>query len=331
MSTARTRFPRVKHFVQLAFLLRNSGGHTQPQEVPMNEMSSPPRPAFEATFVPAREAPWWRNASTLIAALAFLLSLSTSLISSYTAHRKDVHDQQAQLTSVIEKLQQIPIARQSAPRSPAVDAAFVEQTRMLTKAARDLAERLGRNAPAPELMTVAFSLVGFEDYTAAKRAYRQAVAVADNFSDEVSALRSYGVTMIRYAHTDEERAEGERAFEQAMNIGTKYPDIAANPAEISAAHALTQLAWMDVWSDFDCTKALFHLQQADRFIASAATGPGWSDPRFKSQAWHEALSHCDATGRLPFRYRPGIEPPALPDDAPETARSPAPDHESTRG
>ncbi|HXT78574.1 MAG TPA: hypothetical protein VN702_03345 [Acetobacteraceae bacterium] len=266
----------------------------------------PPLPPAASTA----DAPWWKNAAVLIAALAFVLSLATSLISAYTAHQKDVHDQQAALSAVVEKLLQIPVtettllASASGRNTPNLGPVFTEQSRMLTLEAYTLARRLGNGAPAPELMNVAMNLASFENYPAAKQMYKQAASVADNFSDEVSALRNLGVAMIRLAQTDHERAEGEQAFEKAMDIGAKYPEVARNPDEIAYTHALTQLAWTDAWSGFDCTKSEFHLQQADKFVQAAANGPGGGQIVPDAEAWHQALRHCDDHGRLPSRWYP---------------------------
>ena len=283
-------------------------------ELPRPEPEAPAAPVVPNTFFKATSAPelpWSKNVPVLIAALAFFLSLLTSLISAYAAYKKDVHDRQAELSAVVEKLLQIPVSRASLSSSikeggiASLEQVFAEQNRMLTLEGYNLALRLGSDAAAPELMNIAAMLTAFENYRAAKQIYRQATLVADNFADEVTALRTFGLTMIRFAQIDRERSEGEQAFEQAMNIGSKYPDVARNPAEISYAHALTQTAWTDAWSGFDCNKAEFHLQQADKF-EQAATGGQFGPPlQPMTKAWHEALLHCDESGRLPFEWRPG--------------------------
>ena len=114
-------------------------------------------------------------------------------------------------------------------------------------------------------------LVNAENYAAVKRTYRLATEVADNFSDEVYSLRVLGDALIRYGQSDRERAEGEEAFEAAMNIGTRYPDLARNIDEISYTNLLTQLAWLSTWSGFDCRRASFNLEQADKFSQTTGT------------------------------------------------------------
>lgn len=313
---------------------RSGGLANQPTlELLMEEM---PRPESEAPLAPAAataslkpasapEAPWWKNVAVLIAVLAFALSLTTSIIAAYAAYRRDIHDQQAELSADVEKLLQIPVTEAAlaysagGPDMTTLEPVFTEQRRMLTLEAYNLARRLGRDAGAPELMTVAELLTGFENYRAAKQMSRQATSVADNFSDEVSALRNFGLTIIRFASNDSERADGEHAFEEAMDIGSKYPDVARNPEEIAYAHALTQVAWTDAESGFDCTKAEFHIQQADKFTQAASNGPFGHDIQAMTKSWHEALTHCDKSRRLPFQFRPVIGMAAS-----STAQSPPP-------
>lgn len=273
------------------------------------------------------QTPWWKNAPAFIAGCGFLLSLVTAMVSTYTAYKKDIHDQQAELSSAVEKLLNIPIAKATLDSKNSkinLDGVFSEQSRMLTLEAYSLARRLGSYAPAPELMNVALHLRSFENYQAAKQIWRQATIVADNFSDEVSAIRAYGLAMISLAQSSDERAEGERQFEKAMDIGAKYPDVARDPAEIAYTHALTQLAWTDAWSGFDCAKAEFHLQQADKFVNAAMAGPGGPQVQAMAKPWHESLAHCE-NGALSFQWRSMARDAAQRAPAPGvTGQSPAP-------
>lgn len=272
-----------------------------------------PAPAT-ITSKPAREGrvPWWRNPSVLIAALAFCLSLITSLFAGVTAYRKDIHDRQAELSGDIGKILDLQAdqANLYATEGPAnaarLQPVFSEHYRVLTFRAYSLARHLGLNAPAPDLMQVANMLRTFENFSAAKEMYRQATLVADNFSDDVSALRAYGLIMISFGSDAHERAEGERAFEKAVDIGARYPDVAHNLAEISYTNALTQVAWTDAWSGIDCRKAEVHLHAVDGLIVKALADPRGIQLRSMAEAWHASLRHCDANNRLPFQWRPGM-------------------------
>lgn len=263
---------------------------------------------------PAREGriPWWRNPSVLIGTLAFCLSLITSVFAGVTAYRKDIHDRQAELSREIERILQLQADQaklyvsEGAAKATRMQPVFSEQYRVLTSQAYSLARHLGLDASAPDLMQVAGMLTSFENFTAAKEMYRQATLVADNFSDEVSALRGYGMSMIIWGNNAHERAEGEQAFEKAMNISAQYPDGGQGPAELSYTNALTQIAWTSAWSGLDCRKAEVHLQAADRFIAKALEDPRHMQVKSMAEVWHASLRHCDTNNRLPFRWRPGM-------------------------
>jgi hypothetical protein len=65
---------------------------------------------------------WWKDYSLLIAGLAFVLALITSLITAWTGYVKDIHDQQARLAEIIQSMQdlilKVPEVRQRYKDSP---------------------------------------------------------------------------------------------------------------------------------------------------------------------------------------------------------------------
>src|SRR5580658_840360 len=52
---------------------------------------------------------WWTDYGMLLAIAGFALSLATGIISAYVGYRKDIHDQQAQLASVLQTIQELTI------------------------------------------------------------------------------------------------------------------------------------------------------------------------------------------------------------------------------
>src|SRR6266542_1369220 len=50
---------------------------------------------------------WLRNYPFLVSLLAFLLSLSTAILSVYVSHRKDINDQLSQLPTTMQAIQDL--------------------------------------------------------------------------------------------------------------------------------------------------------------------------------------------------------------------------------
>lgn len=79
-------------------------GHGEQIEVASPAADSSPQPRKLSSGTERR---WWRNYPLLISAAAFALSLITSLISAYTSYRRDIHDQQTQLSFLTQSLQDL--------------------------------------------------------------------------------------------------------------------------------------------------------------------------------------------------------------------------------
>jgi hypothetical protein len=127
----------------------------------MAEQSSPP-PAETDRTMPSRSGVFLSNYSVLIAAMAFLLSLVTTMISIWTGHVKDVHDQQAHLVVLTQDLLnldlKVPEIRRQYEISPdlhSILTSIAQQERSIHGDAVALALGLGTNAPAGELITLA--------------------------------------------------------------------------------------------------------------------------------------------------------------------------------
>jgi hypothetical protein len=196
---------------------------------------------------------------------------------------------------------------------------FAEEARMFTNQGYTLARELGRNAPAPELMTLAFSLAEFENYRGSRDLLQQAVSVANNFSDEVSALRNFGFALIRSGRTEKELVQAERIFERALRIGDKYPDIAENNEELAYTHALTEVSWAAAVVALNCEAAAPHLARAEVFASKTFS---MMEMQFRTQIndIRDSLSGC-VNNRLSLdkipNFTPVIAPLVLPSARPD--------------
>jgi hypothetical protein len=102
---------------------------------------------------------WWKDYSLLIAVLAFLLSLVTTMVSTWIGHLKDVHDQQTQLLSLTQDLQDLDLKsrqyRQQYSLGGPIFTSIAQQERAIHSDAVAVALGLGTNAPTGELIILA--------------------------------------------------------------------------------------------------------------------------------------------------------------------------------
>ncbi|MBV9734614.1 MAG: hypothetical protein JO209_01805 [Acidisphaera sp.] len=273
--------------------------------------------------------PWWKAASASVPALAFALSLFTAGLSIYTARNKDINDQRAELSRLTEKILLYPVSTQIALKQAGADYVtfsdqFSSELSLTTQQAYLLATSLGGNTSTQELVAIANSMVNLERYTAAKRMAHQAVAVADNFFDEIGALRQLSDLETRFAEDQAEREQGAQDFERALRIGDRYPEVARNAAELAYTNAQTELVWGRSTALTDCADASRHFGQSMQMIQPFNLGSTTNVLRAQNLAWLSALTHCEQN-RLPFAWVPPlVPPPAPPQTAPFPSLSPPP-------
>jgi hypothetical protein len=164
--------------------------------------------------------PWWKDYSLLIAIMAFVLSLATSVISVWTSYRKDVHDQQAQLAGITQSIQDLLIKdaeiaakdkkdeeeAKASPTGISVPAAanpihgiIASQASTLLRNSAALALRLGTNATPGELTTIAQGSANAGNLVEAHRLLEIAVTSATNANEESLALRRLGEVELRWS------------------------------------------------------------------------------------------------------------------------------------
>lgn len=258
--------------------------------------------------VPVREQDslrsWWKSPGNLVAVAAFVLSVLTAILSGVSAYFKDIHDRQAELSAVVEKLVVLPLQSRDAIDKYKSDTGFnvggvlTSVNSMLVHRAYELARTLGRRAPSSELFVIGETLVLVENYEAAKEIDELALRTADNFFDEVAALRALGTVKIGAANDAAERAEGDALFEQANKIGQKYPRVGNNLPELSYTVALNEMNWATAWSVVDCAQAKAHLETAQARVLQAGDLPAASDLVWRLKGLAASLSGCGAGQRV---------------------------------
>jgi hypothetical protein len=207
---------------------------------------------------------WWADYGLLIAGAGFALSLATGLISAYVGYQKDIHDQQNQLASVLQRIPELTIKQAEVYEKYKGTAFEATAANLITaelntdmQTASKLALNLGSNATTAELATIAEGQYGVGNSAVSEQLLKNALSNAQNANDASIALRYLAFLKIRSGVTPEARAEGEALYSRAMNLDKEY-DLKSFPYSIHFLRATAALSWADAMAPIDCAAAQTH-------------------------------------------------------------------------
>jgi len=246
----------------------------------------------------------WKAPSVFIAVLALILSLVTALISAYTAYRKDIHDRQAELSDLAEKLAELNVLTS--------DFNKLSRRGVLSKRGYSIARELGESARSPDLMVLAESLIKLYDYAAARKTMEQAINVSQDFFEKLPALRVLANFRIVYGDTEKDRELGDAYYQQAISLADNFKEMPA--AEIAYTNGLTHQMWVRSWAKWNCNKSKVHLDQL-QYYSNSTNEFNKTGLEHYFTAWQAALTHC-VGNQLPFNFYPSIYPSDEPLDPP---------------
>jgi hypothetical protein len=215
---------------------------------------------------------WWKDYSLLIAVLAFLLSLVTTMVSTWIGHLKDVHDQQTQLLSLTQDLQDLDLKsrqyRQQYSLGGPIFTSIAQQERAIHSDAVAVALGLGTNAPTGELIILALASQNLENIPEAKHLLTLAVAASRSALDKSYAMRLLGALQIR-GGSPEMRAAGNANFQRAVDVESEYPDLQEAPPLELYIKVITESLRVHALMATSCNEALLHMKRAQDYLSGA--------------------------------------------------------------
>jgi len=219
-------------------------------------------------------AKWWKNYPLLVSILAFLLALIVSILSTYSAHQKDVHDQISELATATRTMQELSFKQvevrdkyKGTPDEYRIAGLINTQVLQTIKMAAAIALNLGTNAPSSTVLPISQGLYGYGEHRTAEQIAELALKSALSVIDEAAALRLLGVIKIQNGSASS-LLEGERLFVRATTIDQKY-DLTGNPALLSLLKVMAQLDWADALARQKCEDARAHLSEAIKILNSS--------------------------------------------------------------
>ena len=282
---------------------------------------------------------WWQDYSLLIAGMAFLLSLATSIISAWTSYRKDIHDQQTQLSNLTQQMQDLSVQQVELPNKykelykdnpilyQAIANVMQNQFSSILNTAVSVALRLGDNATTGELVTLGFGTSSMGNVTETLHLLDLAVSVANGPIEKSYALRSLGSAKILTGGTPEMRAEGNKTFEKALRVDENYPDVLKIPAGAAFFKIAAEQQWALAWAPSDCAQARTHHAKAQEYLsgmssdqrASLVSGLTNIGVKFDSTGI-AALPGCPETAQVQANPTGDLVPKPMKTDLPQAAR-----------
>lgn len=206
------------------------------------------------------------NYSLMISLMAFLLSLSTSLLAIYQNYQKDVHDQLAELATAVRTVQELNLrileAQDKYGGTPNIDRATGVIFNLIyntTMVAADLIERVGTHATTAVVTPISQGVHQYGQYARAETLAKIGLRSAKTYQDEVSALRWLG--RMKYLEgTVSSREEGAQPFGRALAFEEKYGPIRSlGGAEHQKAGVYLEWASALATSDCEGARKLFGL------------------------------------------------------------------------
>lgn len=222
---------------------------------------------------------WWRNYPLLVSILAFLLSLTTSAISIYNAHQKDIHDQRAELGAALKTLQEITVQQidihlkhSGTPEEAAKTNLLKNQAYNTTLLASDLALKLGSYATTATLLPLSQRLYGYSQLTKAEETALLAITVAKSVEDEVGALKWLAFIKI-HRRTPHAADDANALYTRALHAYKNYDLVSPSDPVIKWLKASTLLEWANNLAPLNCGEARRHFADAIKFLVSLPPNP----------------------------------------------------------
>lgn len=191
---------------------------------------------------------WWGDYPFLVSLCAFVLALATSLISAYSAHVRDIHDQQAQLNADVGTLQRLNVESieahikyQNTPYETAAAGLINNQIASTLHSAEKLALQLGDRASTADLVAIAEGLYGLGEYESTEKLLKYGLAASETANDKSIALRDLGIYALKNKKSEGAIKEGNDYFAQALTLDREYN--ISDPVAVAWLRSTAYLAW----------------------------------------------------------------------------------------
>lgn len=246
-------------------------------ETPIGEASVLPLTSSEIALLRdgalAKKRSFLKDYPFLLSVLAFLLSLSTSMLSIYATHRRDITDRRSQLSSAIQQIQDLNLKQvevydkyKGTQYESQAGGLITAQLNNTLAIAKDLALNLGSDGTTAAFAVVGQGLMGTGDFAGAQRIFEIGLTTAQTAADESIALRNLATIKMRVMNTPTSFEDGEQLLLRASSLERKY-DLRELPGTIAWLKASAKLHWAGLIAPQNCSEARHRLAEAETALA----------------------------------------------------------------
>jgi tetratricopeptide (TPR) repeat protein len=242
-----------------------------------------------------KKRPWYCDVTTMVATLAFLLSLCTTLFSYWQTQQQQLHNNRAELRSLLQRLSELPkenaiLTQTYTDRliSGQIGGYIQQENAMLAKHAAELMRTLPANAvSSSEYIMVSNALSFSALYEESLQLLETADVSIRDASDGSTIYRSKAILLFQTGDFQ----GGRTAFQQALDIFQRYPTSVPNFQTSSSA--FTQMGWAQAEAgQGQCVEARQHIAQARQLIQPLVI-PGVPNPLAEQiEAARALISKC---------------------------------------
>jgi hypothetical protein len=249
---------------------------------------------------------WWQEPAILIAAMAFFLSVITTVISAWTSYQKDIHDQQEQLVALILDMKDLRL--QGADLSnqykndpgtlAALRTTLSTQERAIQRYAVAIARGLGTKASTGEFVILAQDSIIEGNVTEAVSLLELAVSAAASPLDVSWALRSLAGLEMRIG-SPEMRTAGNASYQRLVDLDVEYPDLNNDVGLKLFVKTIGHFEWGEALVRTDCKEARSHFDKAQSYLSNVPV------------AFRESVEHYLTDRNVPIQNDKIVAPACL--------------------
>lgn len=244
----------------------------------------------------AAKGPWYRDVSTVIAFAALVFSFGTTVVSARRAELQDVQASRQELRGILQRLSAIPREMLHATKKYAGDPGAInsmsqlynQESTMLSRQAAEIVKRLpAKVVSATECYAIAVAFQTSYNLAAAKEFLQMATRKANNFNDEIGAIRSSAYLDFITGQPQEGRVK----YQQALAIFGKYPNY--DPYTVASTHISTELFWGGseaITGEYQL--AVQHADNAERIVEGLPPSTGSDSFRVQIQQAREQFARA---------------------------------------
>lgn len=239
--------------------------------------------------------PWYRDGTVVIAVLAFMFSLATTVFSYLQSQQGRYHDLRVELRSLIqrqidiqEELLRIPSTYDDLAVQNALRGYAANDQELITRQAYELILALPQNqVTATEYLAIStgFSDMGLLDE--ARLLAEDAVKVSHDGKALSVSRQRYAEVLFKSGDFD----AGREQYQLAMDAFQKYASIPLS--EQQYAQLYTELSWIfSEYSNHQCTEASLHTDDAQGLISELRDTLDVASEQLAVDNWRQQLSNC---------------------------------------